>query len=407
VARLSRRQKKKAAEMSEPVVTLKRGKERAIRRGHPWVFSGAVADGSAGQGDTVIVRDHAGSLLGRAAYSPSSQIRARMWTFDDSAVDDGFIRARLDDALALRSALIFSDDTDCARLVFAENDGLPGLVVDRYADTLVLQCQSAGAERVRDVVVAHLVERLRPTRVYERSDADVRKKEGLAPRAGLLHGAPVAGPIAVRENGLRFLVDVEVGHKTGFYLDQRDSRARVRAVARGRRVLNCFSYTGGFAIAALAGGAQSAISVDTSMSALEAAERHVLENGIDPSRHEGLKGDCFDVMRGLYDDGERFDLVVLDPPKFAPGAAHVEKACRGYQDLAHCGLKLLNPGGLLFTFSCSGAVDRPLFRQVVAAAALDAGRPLRIVGELGHPADHPVLSSFPEGEYLKGFVVAA
>jgi 23S rRNA (cytosine1962-C5)-methyltransferase len=389
----------------EPVVVLKRGKERAIVRRHPWIFSGAISriEGQPGLGDTVVVKVHDGNLLGRAAFSPSSQIRARMWTFDDAPVDAAWIRARLDDAVRIREQLVLTDDTNCARLVFAENDGLPGLVVDKYDDTLVIQCQSAGAEKFRDVVSAHLKATLTATRVYERSDAEVRRLEGLEPRAGLLLGSPLAGPIAVREHGMKFLVDVDTGHKTGFYLDQRDSRARVRAVAKDRAVLNCFSYTGGFAISALVGGAQKAISVDTSMAALEGAERHARENGV-AERHEGIKGDCFDVMRGLFDDGERFDLVVLDPPKFAPSAAHVQKASRGYKDLAIRGLKLLKPGGLLFTFSCSGAIDRGLFRSITTSASLEAGIPIRLLGELGHPPDHPVGGAFPEGEYLKGLI---
>jgi 23S rRNA (cytosine1962-C5)-methyltransferase len=213
--------------------------------------------------------------------------------------------------------------------------------------------------------------------------------------------------VSVLERGVRFLIDVEKGHKTGFYLDQRDSRARVRALARDLRVLNCFSYTGGFAVAALAGGAKSAVSVDTSMSALEMAERNCRENGIPDEKHTGLKGDCFDVLRGMRDDGERFDLVVLDPPKFAPSAAHVDKAARGYKDLALRALHLLSPGGLLVSFSCSGAIDRELFRQITAGAALESGRAVRFLGALGHPPDHPVPASFPEGEYLKGLICLA
>ena len=375
--------------MREPVVRLQRGRDRSVRRRHPWVFSGAVAsvEGEPAPGATVVVVAHDGAVLGRAAYSPSSQIRLRLWTFDDATpVDDALVQGRLDLALALRRRLVLGPDTDCARLVFAEADGLPGLVADLYADTLVVQCHSAGAERIQQVAIAHLRERTGAARVVLRSDAEVRRLEGLEVKSGVVAGPPVEGGLVrAKERGLSFLVDVERGHKTGFYLDQRDSRARVRAVARGR-VLNCFSYTGGFAVAAL-----------------ELAERNVAENGIAASRHDGLRGDCFDVLRGLHDDGERFDLVVLDPPKFAPAARHVDKAARGYKDLALRALKLLSPGGLLFSFSCSGAVDRALFRQVAASAALEAGRPLMLLGDLGHPPDHPVPTSFPEGEYLKGY----
>ncbi|MBI1945199.1 MAG: class I SAM-dependent rRNA methyltransferase [Deltaproteobacteria bacterium] len=392
--------------MREPVVRLQRGRDRSTRRRHPWVFSGAVAsvEGEPAPGATVVVAAHDGTVLGRAAYSPSSQIRLRLWTFDEATpVDDALLHARLDAALALRKRLVLTADTDCARLVFAEADGLPGLVADLYGDTLVVQCHSAGAERIQDVAIAHLRARTGAARVVLRSDAEVRKLEGLEPRSGVVFGPPIEGGLVrAREHGMQFLVDVERGHKTGFYLDQRDSRARVRAVARGR-VLNCFSYTGGFAVAALSGGAEHALSVDTSLAALELAEKNVADNGIDPARHDGLRGDCFDVLRGLYDEGERFDLVVLDPPKFAPAARHVAKAARGYKDLALRALKLLHPGGLLFSFSCSGAIDRALFRQIAASAALEAQRPLTVLGELGHPPDHPVPTSFAEGEYLKGY----
>ncbi len=392
--------------MREPVVRLKSGRDRSVRRHHPWVFSGAVAhvDGEPAAGATVVVQAHDGAVLGRAAWSPTSQIRARLWTFDaDTPIDDALVHARLDAAVALRQRFVLGPHTNSARLVFAEADGLPGLVVDQYGDTVVVQCHSAGAEHFQDVVVAHLQHRTGAARMVLRSDAEVRKLEGLEKKSGVIAGPPIEGGVVrATENGLSFLVDVERGHKTGFYLDQRDSRARVRALAKGR-VLNCFSYTGGFAVAALAGGAEHAISVDTSQAALELAERNVAENGVDPARHDGLRGDCFDVLRGLYDDGERFDVVVLDPPKFAPAARHVEKASRGYKDLALRALKLLNPGGLLFSFSCSGAINRELFRQIAASASLEAGRPIALLGDLGHPPDHPVPASFPEGEYLKGY----
>jgi 23S rRNA (cytosine1962-C5)-methyltransferase len=402
------------AAASLPAVVLKPKKDRAVRRRHPWVFSGAIArvEGSPGSGDVVLVRDAAGAVLGRGAFSPTSQIRVRMWTFDaDTPVDDAFVGARLDEALALRRRFVLGggagEETDCARLVFGEGDGLPGLICDLYGDTLVFQCQSAGAERIRELAMAHLREAVGARRVYERSDAEVRHLEGLEPRAGVVFGPPLEGPVRVMERGVRFLVEVDKGHKTGFYLDQRDSRARVRAMARGLRVLNCFSYTGGFAISALAGGALEAISVDTSMPALEMAERNCRENDVPDERHTGLKGDVFDVLRGMRDDGEAFDLIVLDPPKFAPSAAHVDKAARGYKDLALRALPLLRSGGLLFTFSCSGAIDRELFRQITASAALEARRGVRILGHLGHPPDHPVPTSFPEGEYLKGLVCLA
>ncbi len=388
------------------LVALKPGKDRAVRRRHPWIFSGAIArtEGDPQSGDTVDVVDDKGALLGRGAFSPSSQIRVRMWTFDDAPVDDALVAARVAGAVELRKDLVLDKDTTCARLVFAEGDFLPGLVCDLYDDTAVIQCQSAGAERFRDAAVAALRAETGAARVVERSDADVRGLEGLPARTGVLHGPALEGPLAVLENGLRFLVDVERGHKTGFYLDQRDARARVRAMAHGRRVLNCFGYTGGFAVAALAGGADSAVTVDSSLPALEMAEKNVAANGLDEARHTGLKGDAFDVLRGMRDDGERFGLIVLDPPKLAPKAAHVDKAVRAYRELAHSALLLLEPGGILFTFSCSGAVDRDLFRQITAQAAQKARRDVRVLGHLGHPPDHPVPLAFPEGEYLKGLI---
>jgi 23S rRNA (cytosine1962-C5)-methyltransferase len=395
-------------------IRLRPGKDRAVRRRHPWVFSGAIArvEGNPGPGDIVLVLDADGALVGRACYSPTSQIKARLLGFGTDVVDDAFIAARVDAAWALRRRFVLSeragDETTSARIVFAEGDGLPGFIADLYDDTLVLQCQSAGAERLRDVIVDALVERVRPARVYERSDADIRALEGLAPRKGLLRGTPFADAprVTMREHGMALTVDVDQGHKTGFYLDQRDSRRTLRDVAAGKRVLNCFCYTGGFSVAALQGGASAVVSVDTSQTALELGQHNARQNGFADDVHDWLRGDCFDVLRGLHNDGERFDVVVLDPPKFAPSAKHLQKAARGYKDLMIRGLRLLADDGLLFTFSCSGAVDRAFFRTLAAQAALEAGRPARVLAELGHARCHPVPLAFPEGEYLKGLLLA-
>ncbi|MDP2342028.1 MAG: class I SAM-dependent rRNA methyltransferase [Deltaproteobacteria bacterium] len=393
-------------------VRLKQGKDKAIRRRHPWIFSGAIAavEGDPKSGDVVVVKDAFGAVLGRGSFSPSSQIRVRMLTFDNAVVDDAFVFARVKRAVRLRQALVLDEQTTSARLIFAESDGLPGVIVDVYGDTAVMQCQSAGAERMRDVVVNGLLESIKlepPLRqIYERSDADIRTLEGLAPRKGLLHGAPLQGLVSMKEHGLRFDVDVDAGHKTGFYLDQRDSRQQLREVARGRRVLNCFCYTGGFSVAALAGGATNVVSVDSSQPALELGQQNALNNGFSDDKHEWLRGDCFEVLKGLKQDGERFDVVVLDPPKFAAKAEHRDRAARAYKDLMIRGLALLNEGGLLFTFSCSGAVERADFRLIAAQAAFEAQRPCQVVAELGHAKCHPVSTSFPEGEYLKGLLLA-
>ncbi len=391
-------------------VTLKAKRDWPLRRRHPWVFSGAIdrVSGNPQSGDVVVVKAADGSVVGRGAYSPSSQLRVRMWSFDDVAVGADAIVARLDAAAALRDAYVLSaaagDETDGARLVFAESDGLPGLVVDVYADVAVMQCQSAGAERIKPLVVRWLVDTRGVRAVVDRADADVRKKEGLPLYKAVIYGALGDAPLQTLEHGLRFGVDVENGHKTGFYLDQRDSRQVLRGLAQGKRVLNCFCYTGGFSVAALAGGAAHVTSVDTSMAALELGQENARDNGHDDDRHDWLKGDCFDVLKGLHHDGERFDVVVLDPPKFAPSAAHLEGALRGYRDLAIRGLRVLSPGGLMLTFSCSGAVSREAFRSVLHDASLDVGREVQLLGELGHSRCHPVAVSFPEGEYLKGLV---
>ncbi len=401
-------------------VHLKPKKDRPARHRHPWIFSGAIArvSGDPQGGDVVVVVDSEGGVVGRGAYSPTSQIRVRLWSFDPAPLGEQHFIDKLQEAVDWRERLVLtkptadngSDVTDGARLVFGEGDGLPGLIVDLYADTVVMQCQSAGSERLKPLVARFFMGKEinghRVVRIVERGDADVRHKEGLPSVKGVIAGTAIDGPVVTNEHGLRFFVDVEGGHKTGFYLDQRDSRQAVRAISRGKRVLNCFCYTGGFSIAALAGGATHVTSVDTSMTALELGEKNAIENGFADDSHDWLKGDCFDVLRGLHTDGERFDVVILDPPKFAPSAAHLDKAARGYRDLMIRGLRLLSPGGQLFTFSCSGAVDRAFFRDLAAQAALEAQRPSRVLAELGHSKCHPVPLAFPEGEYLKGLQLA-
>ncbi|HTX89618.1 MAG TPA: class I SAM-dependent methyltransferase [Anaerolineales bacterium] len=386
-------------------IVLKPGREKSLLRRHPWVFSGAVqrVDGDIAPGATVEVRSAEGKLLGLAASSPASQIRARLWTFDpDEKVDEAFFRRRIQSALAARAGMQ-SAPTEACRLVYAESDGLPGLIVDRYADVLVAQFLSAGAEFWRETLADALLELTGLTCLYERSDADVRELEGLPTRVGPLRGRP-AEKLVIAENGLQFSVDLAQGHKTGFYLDQRLNRQRVRELAEGRDVLDCFCYTGGFSLNALAGEARSVLSVDASADALALCRENVALNALPADRHQTLEGDVFQLLRKFRDEARSFDLIVLDPPKFAPTAAQAEKAARGYKDINLLGFKLLRPGGLLVTFSCSGGVDAALFQKIVASAALDAGADAQILQHLEQAPDHPVSLHFPEGTYLKGLV---
>ena len=391
------------------MIVLKPGREKSLRRHHPWIFSGAIerVEGSPAPGDTVQVRSADGEVLALAAWSPQSQIRARVWSFDSAArIDQDCFRNRVRRAIALRSSLSAARHTNAMRLVHGESDGLPGLVVDRYADVLVAQFLSAGAERWRDAILDALAEATGCEAIYERSDAGVRALEGLALRSGFARGNRDAGRVAIHEYGLQFRVDVAAGQKTGFFLDQRENRQRIRALAAGREVLDAFCYTGGFAIAALAGGAKSVVGVDSSAPALEIARENLGANPFDASRVRFEAADVFGHLRALRDRAARFDLIVLDPPKFAPTAAQAKNAARAYKDINLLAFKLLTPGGLLATFSCSGGIDASLFQSIVAGAALDAGVEGKIIEHFGAAADHPVALEFPEGEYLKGLLVA-
>jgi 23S rRNA (cytosine1962-C5)-methyltransferase len=350
----------------------------------------------------VAVHAHDGALLGVAAYSPQSQIRARVWDWGSLHVDAGFLALRVAQAAARRSTLWSRGVTDAVRLIHGESDGLPGVIADRYADTVVVQLLSAGAERWRDAIADALAALPGVDRVVERSDADVRQLEGLPPRTGLLRGSEIGGPITIVEHGIRFAVDVEGGHKTGFYLDQRDNRQRLRALAAGQRVLDCFCYTGGFALNALTGGATAVTAVDSAEPALITARTNAAINSL--SGVEWLEADVFKTLRQLRDSNRRFDLIVLDPPKFAPTAAHADKAARAYKDINLLGFRLLNRGGRLMTYSCSGGVTAELFQKIVAGAALDAGVDAHIEAWLHAAPDHPVALHFPEGAYLKGLV---
>ena len=385
---------------------LKPGKERSLARRHPWVYAGAVArvEGTPRSGETVRVLAADGRFLAWAAFSPASVTRARAWSFSETdRIDAGWIEARLAEAIARRATLVHG--TDALRLVFGEADRLPGLVVDRYRDQLVVQFLAAGVEAWRDTIVDALPRLTGCGDVYERSDASARGREGLDAREGRLAGATPGAPVEIDEAGVRYAVDVIGGHKTGFYIDQRENRALVAAHARGRSVLNCFCYTGGFTLAALKAGAASAVSIDSSGPALEGARLNQRLNGIGESDCEWLEANVFDTLNRLGGEGRSFDLIVLDPPKFAPSAHHVDRAARAYKEINLKALRLLAPGGLLFTFSCSSAIGVDLFQKIVAGAVFDAGVEAQMIRRLQAGADHPMLMTHPEGEYLKGLML--
>jgi 23S rRNA (cytosine1962-C5)-methyltransferase len=387
-------------------IELRDGKERSLLRRHPWVFEGSVAKGRADAGETVRVVAADGRFLAWAAYSPTSMIRLRAWSFDEAErIDNMFFERRLRAAIDLRARLPIQSSG--LRLVHGEADGLPGLIVDRYADTLSAQFLAAGMERWKATIADRLVELTGLQRLYERSDSGVRQLEGLSPVAGWLRGD---GPteVTIAEHGWQLTLDVAEGHKTGFYLDQRDNRRRFAELVRHfgvQRVLNCYCYTGGFTVAALAGGASHVTSVDSSAPALERARANVALNGHDMARAEFADADVNAFLRERLKAGDSFDAIVLDPPKFAPSAAHAERAARAYKDINRLALKLLAPGGLLFTFSCSGGVGAELFHKIVAGAGLDAGVDGVLLDRLAGACDHPTTIVFPEGEYLKGLVV--
>jgi 23S rRNA (cytosine1962-C5)-methyltransferase len=410
-------------------IILKPGREKSLLRRHPWIFSGAVQDvnGDPASGETVDLLSFKGDFLARAAYSPHSQIRARVWTFDpEEQIDVDFFCKRIRAAIQARTTLGFSTArtygvqhlrtlaptsgdvglrlSNAYRLVYAESDGLPGLIVDRYGDVLVLQSLTAGSEFWKETIADILLEETGLSTIFERSDADVRELEGLSPIVGTIRGHSLQSPISIFEHDLKFKVNLSGGHKTGFYLDQRQNRLRVRELSQRRDVLDCFCYTGGFTVNALAGGAKSVVAVDSSAEALSLGRENVALNDQQVEGVEWCEGDVFQVLRKFRDEGRSFEMVVLDPPKFAPTAAQADKASRGYKDINLLAFKLLRPGGLLVTFSCSGGIDAALFQKIVASAALDAGVEAQIVEHLSQGPDHPVALNFPEGAYLKGLV---
>ncbi len=391
-----------------PILTLKKGREKAVLRRHPWIFSGAVKNvsGNPTPGETIAVMDSNAQFLAWGAYSPKSQIRARIWSWDENeSIDRAFFQDRISKAIELREKWIDQVETSAYRLIHAESDNLPGLIVDSYNNTLVVQILSAGIERWRDEITQILIELVNPVGIYERSDVAVRKLEGLEERQGPLFGKSPNRPILIKENEVKFKVDLVNGQKTGFYLDQRDNRQFCCEISQGKTVLNCFSYTGGFTAYALTGGAESVLSIDSSEEAIHMAKENVLLNQGSLENCDWKVGDVFEELRTLRDQGRQFDLVILDPPKFAPTASQARKAARAYKDINLYGFKLLKPGGTLMTFSCSGGIDERFFQKIVADAALDAEVDARILYRLSQAPDHPTNLAFPEGTYLKGLVI--
>ena len=387
-------------------VILQEGREKSLKRHHPWVFDGAVANvkGRCRSGDTVDVVAADGSWLGRGAYSPSSQIRVRIWTFDQQEIiDNAFFLRRIEQAWQLRQRLMLQANTNACRLVAAESDGLPGVTIDLYNNLAVLQLLSAGADKHRSKIVWALQKLLPEVAIFERSDVDVRIKEGLEPLIQPLHG-DIPDEVEIVEHGVKILVNPHTGHKTGFYLDQRENRLAASRYADQASVLNCFSYTGTFACYALNGGASHVTNVDVSQPALDMASRHIELNGFAPERCSQVKGDVFEVLRNYHNQQQQFDMVILDPPKFVDIKASLKRACRGYKDINMYGIHAVKPGGILLTFSCSGLMEQSLFQKIVADAALDAGRRVQILEHLSQAPDHPVGLNYPEGYYLKGLV---
>jgi len=390
------------------IIILKQGREKSLRRRHPWVFSGAVAriKETAGLGETVEIVSADGAWLARGAYSPQSQIAVRIWSFDQSeCISSDFFKDRLSSALCFRKSILDQREPAGVRLVNAESDALPGLIVDRYGEFLVCQFLSTGVEFWKPVIVEILAELTGCRGIFERSDVPVRKKEGLPLQKGVLFGQEPPELLEINEGSARFLVDVRTGHKTGFYLDQRENRRRVAQFSRNAEMLNCFSYTGGFGVRALAAGAHHLINIDASESALEISRKNFEINAAGKAGVEHMNGDVFEILRNFRDHNRRFDLVILDPPKFAESRAQLMRAARGYKDINYLAFQILRPGGMLFTFSCSGAVSGELFQKIVADAALDAGRKAVIIADLNQAPDHPVALNFPEARYLKGLHV--
>lgn len=392
------------------LITLKAGRDKSAIRRHPWIFSGAIdtVSGDPEFGESVEVYAYNGDFLGIAAYSPTSQIRARFWSFfEKTEIDELFFEERLETAIQLRESRGFSisNPLSAFRLIYAENDGIPGCIIDKYGEYYSVEILAAGPEKHREIIYNVLAKKTGCKGIFERCDSDVRKKEGMEKRTGVVYGIVPETPIPMEENGIRFLIDIRNGHKTGYYLDQRDARKRIGELSSGKKVLNCFCYTGGFGLFALKGNASHVYQVDVSKSALKIAKELLIENKLPTAKATHTEADVFQYLRKCRDKGETFDLIVLDPPKFVEAKDHLQKGARGYKDINLLAMKLLSPNGMLATFSCSGLMDMSLFQKIIADAASDAKKDMQIIERFGQPADHPISLAFPEGQYLKGLLV--
>ncbi len=390
-----------------PLVKLKKGRDKSVLRKHPWIFSGAInfLEDVTSNGQTVEVFSFDGKFLGYGSYSLQSQIAVRLYSFNkNELINEDFFVKRISDAVSLRNNLINKEATNAYRVINSESDSLPGLIVDKYNQTLVCQFLSAGAEFWKKDITEILVQQLNPTTIFERSDSDVRLKEGLQQSKGVLWGQEPDDLIEISENGNKFFIDIRNGHKTGFYIDQRDNREILSEYCDGKNVLNCFSYSGGFSVYAIKSGATKVTNIDSSKEALDLAEKNFSLNKIENNRYENINDDVFTVLRTFRDSRKEFDVIVLDPPKFAESFSQVEKASRGYKDINLLALKLLKKDGLLFTFSCSGHISFELFTKIISDAALDSGKTIQIIRYLNQSKDHPIITNFPESLYLKGLI---
>lgn len=388
-------------------VFLKKGREKSLLRFHPWIFSGAIerTDDNIEIGETIEIYSNDKKLLGIGAYSPHSQIRLRVWSFDKSVIDENFFKTKIEGAVSFRKSIIDETKYNSYRIINSESDGIPGLIVDKYDDILVCQFVSAGAERWKQKITEILIDELDPRAIYERSDAEVRNKEGLKPASGLLFGKLDEFEIKIMENNISFYVNIQTGHKTGFYLDQRVNRKILQLYSQNKSVLNCFSYTGGFGVSAAAAGADYVTNLDTSEEALQIASRNFELNNIGPEKFTNKKTDVFKELRSLKNDNIKFDLIILDPPKFVEGKNSLNKAARGYKDINMLAMQLLKNDGVLFTFSCSGLMTPELFNKIIADAAVDAKINASVVERLWQSPDHRVSTNFPESLYLKGLIL--